>query len=181
MYISTFYRGLQVISWLLVVHPSHEFNYQSWKADTWAAMLWRDSEIFGMIKCCMSPPALEGILANGPKWIDSGSLGDGRLGCMDFFGLGGEASVVALGGLDDTGITTVGVIELLFYLISWNVLLDKASGSITQIPLVEPWVVSPSEPWHTKHPNPGQGGMASQLRKAGEAVIDAPARHTGKG
>ncbi|KAG1892935.1 uncharacterized protein F5891DRAFT_1197040 [Suillus fuscotomentosus] len=49
-------------------------------------------------------------------------------------------------------------------------------------PLVKPEVDSPLEPcWHTCHPNAGKGGAASQLRRAGEAVIDEPGRCTGKG
>ncbi|KAG0704058.1 hypothetical protein DFH29DRAFT_997944 [Suillus ampliporus] len=58
-------------------------------------------------------------------------------------------------------------------------LSDYDSGIVT--PLVEPQVDSPSGPQRTKRPNTGKGGTASQLRKVGEAVIDAPARRTGKG
>src|SRR6267154_362737 len=60
-----------------------------------------------------------------------------------------------------------------------SALSDYNSGITT--PLVKPQVDSPSGPWHTKRPNAGKGGTASQLRKVGEAVIDAPARRTGKG
>ncbi|KAG2096055.1 uncharacterized protein F5147DRAFT_656670 [Suillus discolor] len=49
-------------------------------------------------------------------------------------------------------------------------------------PLVEPEVDSPSGPRRcTRRPNAGKGGAASQLRRAGEAVIDEPGRCTGKG
>ncbi|KAG2114667.1 uncharacterized protein F5147DRAFT_769983 [Suillus discolor] len=48
-------------------------------------------------------------------------------------------------------------------------------------PSVEPQVDSPSGPRRTKCSNAGKGGSASQLRKVGDAVIDAPARRTGKG
>ncbi|KAG1871541.1 hypothetical protein F4604DRAFT_1681630 [Suillus subluteus] len=46
-------------------------------------------------------------------------------------------------------------------------------------PLVEPQVGSP--PRRTRRPNAGKGGAASQLRRAGEAVIDVPGRRTDKG
>ncbi|KAG1737757.1 hypothetical protein EDB19DRAFT_1985053 [Suillus lakei] len=58
---------------------------------------------------------------------------------------------------------------------------DNNSGIVTPLRLVEPQVNSPSGPWCTKCPNARKGGTVSQLRKVGEAVIDDPARHAGKG
>ncbi|KAG1720573.1 uncharacterized protein EDB91DRAFT_1256912 [Suillus paluster] len=58
---------------------------------------------------------------------------------------------------------------------------DNNSGIMTPLRLVKPQVDSPSGPRRTKRPNAGKGGMASQLRKVGEAVIDDPARRAGKG
>ncbi|KAG1793659.1 uncharacterized protein HD556DRAFT_1308508 [Suillus plorans] len=52
---------------------------------------------------------------------------------------------------------------------------------ITKEPSVKPQVDSPLRPWRTKCFNTGKVGSASQLRKVGDAVIDAPARRTGKG
>jgi hypothetical protein len=66
-----------------------------------------------------------------------------------------------------------------------RVVLSDSSGpslsddSETATPLVEPQVSSP--PRRTRRPNAGKGGAASQLRRAGEAVIDVPGRRTDKG
>ncbi|KAG2157901.1 uncharacterized protein EDB93DRAFT_1100715 [Suillus bovinus] len=59
-------------------------------------------------------------------------------------------------------------------------LSDYDSGITT--PLVEqPQVDSPLGPQHTRCPNAGKGGAASQLRRVGEAVINVPERRTCKG
>ncbi|KAG0695546.1 hypothetical protein DFH29DRAFT_879970 [Suillus ampliporus] len=115
-----------------------------WKADTWGAMLWCDSEIFGVIKCCMSPPTLEGILAN--EWMDNRSLGD--VICSDivwnFFGSGGRSRQGVYGSI--------------------IMACDYDSGIAT--PLVEPQVDSPSGPRHTKCPNAGKGWTCLSVKEA---------------
>ncbi|KAG1820109.1 hypothetical protein EV424DRAFT_1347200 [Suillus variegatus] len=59
--------------------------------------------------------------------------------------------------------------------------LSDHDDSEIATPLVEPQVDSPSRPRRTRRPNAGKGGAASQLRRAGEAVIDSPGRRTDKG
>ncbi|KAG1734245.1 uncharacterized protein EDB91DRAFT_1084148 [Suillus paluster] len=127
-----------------------------WRVDTWAAMLRHNSEIFGMFKCFMSPPALEDLPMSG--WI-TGVWG--MTGVYRSIIVAWKKSLQAV-VLSDSSAHS-----------------DNDSGIVT--PLVEPQVDSPLGPRHTKCPNAGKGGKASQLRKVGEAVIDAPARRAGKG
>ncbi|KAG1733359.1 uncharacterized protein EDB91DRAFT_1084418 [Suillus paluster] len=111
-----------------------------WRADTWAAMLRHDSEIFGVFKCCMSPPALEDLPMSG--WI---------MGVWGMTGVYGSIIVAWKKSLQAVVLSDSSAHS------------DNDLGIVT--PLVEPQVDSPSGPWCTKGPNAGKGGTASQLRK----------------